>query len=599
MRPTDSNGDTILKGKTKSDFGVRLVSYRQDRHLSQEDLAGTLGVTRTRILRWESGTSLPDPEIARILEATGFGKVEIVETNLASRPRLGLVDSAALRGAIRNRIRIGNGEYSFDPAPYVMNGPENQLEFFEELYHLQESSRLTPSLLARRLSAVAWVDGFEVNTSQVLLEKPRANAKHWNSNYGPHGWHRYVGRFPPHLIRALLNHFEMSAGDVVCDPFVGSGTTLVECRLLGLRGIGIEVCPLSALISRTKSSFPLGTSELKETISGLRRFYAEEWDAFTHGDSINDISYEAILGRKGNKIPEFENHKKWLTAEALLGCSLVVEYIGKLDGFPRDALATALSSRMRRIANVDVDVVRAEYRKEPRENVNVLNHVQQVLNRMISDIDACQRTHGTMISDESDINVIEASALDTQIEPDSIDCIITSPPYGVESVSYLRTHLLSYRTLASILHRNPYAFDDKIIGSEYLGNGLLECTWKARELSSTGRVFFETRLHNSKDEKERRRKRMMMHFFDQMVDTAERFRDWLKPGGRIAFIIGNKRIGKYTIPTDSIIKEIFEEKGLSLDRVVCHKLKCNNSNSEVPWQDRIIQDEFVMLFTKR
>jgi hypothetical protein len=38
--------------------------------------------------------------------------------------------------------------------------------------------------------------------------------------------------------------------------------------------------------------------------------------------------------------------------------------------------------------------------------------------------------------------------------------------------------------------------------------------------------------------------------------------------------------------------------GLRLDDVVSHKLKTNNSNSEVPWQERVIQEEHVLICTK-
>lgn len=95
------------------------------------------------------------------------------------------------------------------------------------------------------------------------------------------------------------------------------------------------------------------------------------------------------------------------------------------------------------------------------------------------------------------------------------------------------------------------------------------------------------------------RKLMMMQFFDDMVSMAIKFSEWLKLGGRIAFVIGNKKIGDYIIPTDTIISEIFKSFGLQLDEVISQKLKFNNSNSEVPWQEKIIQNEFVMIFTKK
>ena len=91
---------------------------------------------------------------------------------------------------------------------------------------------------------------------------------------------------------------------------------------------------------------------------------------------------------------------------------------------------------------------------------------------------------------------------------------------------------------------------------------------------------------------------MMMKFFEDMYGVIERFSVWLKRNGKVAFIIGNKKIGDSIIPTDKIIEEIFNSFGFELNESIAHKLKTNNSNSQVPWQDRIIENEYVLLFQK-
>src|SRR5260370_34871289 len=121
---------------------------------------------------------------------------------------------------------------------------------------------------------------------------------------------------------------------------------------------------------------------------------------------------------------------------------------------------------MRSIGNLDVDVVRAEYSKQPRKNVDVLRLVKRALSNMISDIHHSFGTHSDLISDPADVRMIKASLLEAELPAGSIDYIITSPPYGVESVSSLRTHLLSYRCLQPILKYDPYSFDENIIGSQ-------------------------------------------------------------------------------------------------------------------------------------
>ena len=168
----------------------------------------------------------------------------------------------------------------------------------------------------------------------------------------------------------------------------------------------------------------------------------------------------------------------------------------------------------------------------------------------------------------------------------------------MESISYLRTHLLSYRCLQPILHYNPYTVDHKAIGSEYIKKkSSYDSNFIANTHSKTLLSFYRNVLQQYADKTGRIA--MMMQFYNDMDDVAQRFSLWLRPGGHIAFVIGNKKIGDDVIPTDTIISETFNFYGLCLDKTISHKLKCNNSNSEVPWQERIIQDEYVMVFTKR
>src|SRR3989339_192108 len=72
-----------------------------------------------------------------------------------------------------------------------------------------------------------------------------------NSGYSSHNFHSFPAKFPPQLprkfIEGLTNPF-----DVVLDPMMGSGTTIVEAFLTGRRAIGIDIDYLALLISIVK-----------------------------------------------------------------------------------------------------------------------------------------------------------------------------------------------------------------------------------------------------------------------------------------------------------------------------------------------------------
>ncbi len=67
-----------------------------------------------------------------------------------------------------------------------------------------------------------------------------------------HGFHSYPARLHPHLAHRLLDVLCPHGGSVL-DPFCGSGTVLVEARLLGRRSVGVDLNPLAVRIANLKA----------------------------------------------------------------------------------------------------------------------------------------------------------------------------------------------------------------------------------------------------------------------------------------------------------------------------------------------------------
>ena len=80
-----------------------------------------------------------------------------------------------------------------------------------------------------------------------------------------HDFYRYPARFTPTFAGAEIRGFS-KPGDVVLDPFMGGGTTIVEALALGRRAIGSDINSLALNITRAKTT-PLTNAEAQEVVS--------------------------------------------------------------------------------------------------------------------------------------------------------------------------------------------------------------------------------------------------------------------------------------------------------------------------------------------
>jgi len=84
-----------------------------------------------------------------------------------------------------------------------------------------------------------------------------------------HWVYPYKGKFHPQMIRALLNIIKIKEGETLLDPFVGSGTAVLEAQLLGIDAVGVDISPLCVLISKVKTE----SVNILEEIKKYKDFY--------------------------------------------------------------------------------------------------------------------------------------------------------------------------------------------------------------------------------------------------------------------------------------------------------------------------------------
>ena len=170
-------------------------------NFSQIAFADLLGVSVASLRRWEAGDTNPS-QLAS--ERINHVKAYIEKGNLEqlfNERKEKMIDT--IKEAPYRDFTFNGENHKIQYMPYVFNGPKDQIDFYNHLISMQEKKicNQTWEQYSRKLSIVQKADN--ISTEQYLLEHPKENAKSWSADSGAHGWHRYVGRFPAQLVRAM------------------------------------------------------------------------------------------------------------------------------------------------------------------------------------------------------------------------------------------------------------------------------------------------------------------------------------------------------------------------------------------------------------
>ncbi len=360
-----------------------------------------------------------------------------------------------------------------------------------------------------------------------------------------HDWYRFVLSFPPHLVRDYVDRFGIRGDGAVLDPFCGTGTTLIECKKLGIASVGIESNPMAHFASAVKVDWSIDGASLIN--------YAEEVAAAARLDSEYDaggwqdlpLLQTAGAPASSMRALSLEQSKlllKGSISPAPLHRTLVlldlVDRHGdrRLRQYGRLALANAL---VRTIGNLKFgpEVGVGKF----KEDAPVLEAWLDCMSAMARDVSlARDRAHVPA-------RVLRADSrkVDGVIEPNSIDAVITSPPYPNEK-DYTRTTRLESVILGLIRDRRELRLlkqglvrsntrgvyktdtDDREV-SEHAGiQGIAKSIERRRvELGKTSGF-------------ERLYPRVTRLYFGGMVRHLASLRPVLKPGAKLAYVVGDQ-----------------------------------------------------------
>jgi hypothetical protein len=240
-----------------------------------------------------------------------------------------------------------------------------------------------------------------------------------------HRLHPYLGKFVPQLAEVFLRRYA-APGDVVWDPFAGSGTTLVEANAFGARAYGCDVSAFNCLLIRAKTAV-----------------YEPE---FLLADVVRLSSRE----QPGKRTTDSKYLRRWYAARARSELLAFRERIAGTNYPELWQVVLSRSARSARLARHDdldfpAEPVRAEYFCHKHRRVcRPVGEAEKFLRRYVRD--AVQRVQEFAdVRSREGVTVVhgDARALDP---PEHCDLVFTSPPYpGL--IDYHGQHEYAYELL--------------------------------------------------------------------------------------------------------------------------------------------------------
>ena len=193
------------------------------------------------------------------------------------------------------------------------------------------------------------------------------------------GFFPFFAKKPWPVVQEYIKHYTQP-GDLVCDPFAGSGVVPVEALVLGRRAISGDINPVARFITRMTAVAPVDIDALSAAYEQVRGEAQGQIEAL---DTYSDATVEALLRTLDyprDTIPStvrragIETVDQLHTPRQLAGLALLRDAIERIeDPLVRDLLRVALANTVRycnRTYNLPYD--KGERRSPYRGNADFL-----------------------------------------------------------------------------------------------------------------------------------------------------------------------------------------------------------------------------------
>jgi hypothetical protein len=256
---------------------------------------------------------------------------------------------------------------------------------------------------------------------------------------GVHFFHHWTAKFIPQIPGRIIERYA-KPGEVVVDPFMGSGTTLVEAIQRGHDAWGTDINPLAVRIAQAKTT-PIDNEALADFIAWLEE---------AAGNPSRHLARSPLL---------FEGGEPWFREDVARGIRAIRNRARRLDAATRNFTLVGLSDLLKGMSNARMDRTVPTMPASPRYRDK--KHYWRLVDNEARAINAFQRLRSQLLRMGRALQRLRESAAG-RAEPLLHDArelsalgrrarlAITSPPYW-SAQNYQKMHSLSFSVLGKAL----------------------------------------------------------------------------------------------------------------------------------------------------
>lgn len=416
---------------------------------------------------------------------------------------------------------------------------------------------------------------FMKNDVSPLIDTYSGRASSANG-YPFHEWYNFVLGYTPLFPEYMLQREEIKHGDgkVVLDPFVGSGTTQLVCKLNGIPSYGIDANDFMVFAASQKLNWQLDAVTVRKCFNKVQTIFNKEVNLIDWIDL--DFIKEFVNLNRPKSLDE-----RYISDKPLAKIMLLKKAVNESD-MPDayyDLFMFAISSILVPVSNV-------KYGPgfgigKIKDDVDVWGVFCKKIDQIIHDLESVTESQKETVS----VTYLgDSRNLSEQVEKNSISLMITSPPYPGDH-EYTKhsklelifngyaTDLASFRTIKKRMIRGSTT-------NIYKNDNEREAISDIEEIQDVIALIDE-RLKNDGATSgfEKLYTKLVLEYFGGMYHTLKECYAVLKPEGKIALLVSDSHAFKMVhIKTAELLQKVGEKAGFVNSEIILWQNKLSTSH---------------------